>query len=349
MAVLPARLLVDSPNWLGDFVHTLPALAALRSANRSGETTLLLPAAHAPLARLLGVKAIVRPVGAGFEFGRRCLSGKFDVVLTARHSSRAKLLLAATGAEIRLASRGRGATALRLTTFPVLRGLHQRHDLDGALALLGLRAVPTDPYHLQLPDRLKHQGLCQRALLGDLPGMVALLPATRGLENKRYPMRHFVAVARGLAEEGITPVVVVGPGEEGLATRLATETRAQVAPTAWPLHEVAALLAACDAAVGNDSGLTHLAAVVGCPTVALFGPTDPARTAPIGSAVVVRSHAPTCAQRRLDEIAPAEVIGTVRMMMAAQVMASGSAASALGFGVAPENAPRYDRAQRVGR
>jgi len=319
MAALPARLLVDLPNWLGDFVHTLPALAALRHANRRGETTALLPEAHAPLARLMGVTVIVRPAGAGFGWARRCLSGSFDVAVTARHSSRAKLLLAGTGAKVCLASEGRGAAALGLGTFPVVRSLHQRHDLDGALEQLGLQGVPPLPFRLVLPEKLSRQGRRQRALLAELPGMVALLPATRGRDDKRYPIERFVAIAAELGEEGIAPVVVVGPGEEWMAEPLVAGAGARVAPTAWRLHEIAALFAACDAAVGNDSGLTHLAAAVGCPTVALFGPTDPVRTAPVGGAEIVRPSAPaTGTTRRLDDLDPADVAATVRTIVAAR-------------------------------
>jgi len=349
MAALPARLLVDLPNWLGDFVHTLPALAALAGANRRGPTTALLPEAHAPLARLLGVDTIARPAGAGLGWARRHLAGRFDIALTARHSSRAKLLLAGSGAKTRMASPGRGSAALGLTTFPVGRGLHQRHDLDGALALLGLRGLPDGTYRLQLTERLAHRGLCQRALLADLPQIVAILPATRGLESKRYPLRHFATIARELAADGVAPVVFVGPGEEDLAARLAREARVLVAPTVWPLHEIAALLAACDASVGNDSGLTHLASAVGCPTVALFGPTDPASTSPVGGAVVLRSPASSRADRGLDEIDPLGVVAAVRFAIAQSGESSRRAVRASWAGVAPQAAQRYDWVQRVGR
>ncbi len=339
MSALPARVLVDLPNWLGDFVHALPALAALRNANRRGETVALLPAAYVPLARLLGVTAIARPMGVGFAWARRRLRHRFDVTVTARHSTRAKLLLAGTGASVRLASRGRGAAALGLATFEVVRSRHQRHDLDMALARLGLPGAASSPFRLPLPDRLRRQGLRQRALLGDMPGMVALLPATRGLVAKRYPTGHFVAVARALAAEGIVPVVVVGPGEEGVAAALVAEAGARVAPTAWALDEIAALLAACDAAVGNDSGLTHLAAVVGCPTVALFGPTAPARTAPVGGAVILRAPDPgAAAGGGLGGLDPAAVVAAARTALAPRAAAWPGAPAAVPGGCAGSRA-----------
>ncbi len=340
MSALPARVLIDLPNWLGDFVHALPALAALRAANRGGETAALLPAAHAPLARLLGVSAIARPTGVGFAWARRLLRHRFDVTLTARHSTRAKLLLAGTAAPVRLASRGRGAAALGLATFEVVRSRHQRHDLDQALARLGLPGAGAVPFRLPLPEHLRRQGLLQRALLGRQPGMVALLPATCGLEAKRYPIGHFVAVARALEAEGVTPVVVVGPGEEDVAAPLVADARARIAPTAWALDEIAALLAACDAAVGNDSGLTHLAAAIGCPTVALFGPTAPARTAPVGGAqVLCAPGSGNTASAGLDDLDPAAVLAALRAVL---VPRAGPSRRRPRPGVAPETGRRYD-------
>jgi len=80
----------------------------------------------------------------------------------------------------------------------------------------------------------------------------------------------------------------------------------RLVPGDLALDEVAALLAACAAAVGNDSGLTHLAAAAACPTVALFGPTDPARTAPVGGATILRSPAGhPLADLHADEVAAA--------------------------------------------
>jgi len=347
MAALPARLLVDLPNWLGDFVHALPAVTALRAANRRGTTTVLLPQAHAPLARLLGVNAIARPAAAGFVWARRHLAGRFDVALTARHSSRSKLLLAGSGAPVRLASAGRGSRALGLIAFPVRHTLHQRHDLDGALDLLGVRGASDGEFRLLLTDRLLRGGVRQRALLADLPRTAAILPASRGLAAKRYPLLRFSTVAGALADEGVAPVVFVGPGEEAMALELARRVCAVVVPTAWPLHEIAALLASCDAAVGNDSGLTHLAAAVGCPTVVLFGPTDPARTAPVGGAVVVRPD--PVRTGAVEAIDPSDVVTAVRCVLGTRAERPELRIPRIFPGVAQPALRRYDALQRVGR
>lgn len=282
MARLPARLLVDLPNWLGDLVHALPALSVLMRANRDGETTLLLPEAHLPLGRALGVETLARPARAGWTWARRTLRTSFDVALTARHSTRAKLLLAGTRAARRLASAGRGAVCLGLTAFPVHRGRHQRHDLDGALALLGLPPVGEEPVRLPLDPARRRAGEVDLAVLTGGRRAAILCPGARHLPGKRYPAERFAAVGRMLGRAGWAVLVAGGPGEEELLVGVAAGCGGGVVPTGWGLDRVAGLLAAGDVVVGNDSGLTHLAAAVGCPAVVLHGPTDPARTGATG-------------------------------------------------------------------
>jgi len=66
-------------------------------------------------------------------------------------------------------------------------------------------------------------------------------------------------------------------------------------------------------AVGNDSGLSHLAAVVGCPTIAIFGPTDPDRTGPVGGGEVLRPAARVGGELPgpLESLAPDDVVAAI--------------------------------------
>jgi heptosyltransferase II len=309
---LPARLLLDMPNWLGDFVHTLPALTRVLEGNARGRTSVLLPEAHARVARLLGVDTVARPAGAGYFWARRELRGRFDVAVSARHASRAKLLLRGAGASLALASRGRGTAVLGLTAFAVDRGRHQRHDLDAALRRLRLAAVDDSTWQLRLAPETVAAARAELVRLTGAGSVVALLPGSQAMPAKRYPVEAFAAVARKLRECGVLTVAMVGPGQEDLAATVAREGGAKVVAVA-PLDDVAAMLAACTVVVGNDSGLTHLASVVGCPTIALFGPTDPARTGPVGGAVVMQAP-----RRSLPEIQPSQVTATVLALLAAK-------------------------------
>jgi ADP-heptose:LPS heptosyltransferase len=309
MPALPSRLLLDMPNWLGDLVHTLPALTRVAAGNARGRTAVLLPEAHARLARLLGVETVARPGDAGFCWASRHLKGRYDVIVSARHAARAKLLLRGAGARLALASRGRCAGLLGLTTFAVDRGRHQRHDLDGALKKLRLAAVDDSTWRFRMPDgpvAVAREALVRAAGPGSV---VALLPGSSAMPAKRYPVQGFATVARLLAECHVICVVVTGPGQEHLAAAVAAGGAAIALPVE-PLDSVAAMFTGCAAVIGNDSGLTHLAAVVGCPTIALFGPTDPHRTGPVGGAIVMRAP-----RGSLPEIHPSQITATVLTLL----------------------------------
>jgi ADP-heptose:LPS heptosyltransferase len=95
---------------------------------------------------------------------------------------------------------------------------------------------------------------------------VALCPGARHA-TKRWP--GFPALAAGLAARGIGVVVALGPDD-------GWEGPAEIPVVRGSLVDLAALLAGCDLAIGNDSGLSHVAAAAGTPAIVVFGPTVPA-------------------------------------------------------------------------
>ncbi len=120
----------------------------------------------------------------------------------------------------------------------------------------------------------------------DSPLDVVIHPGSGG-KSKNWPLECFIAVARGLAAQGRSVSWVEGPAEE--------ELRLPSAMTRLPrksLVELSRCLAATRLFIGNDSGISHLAAAVGCPTVVVFGPTDPRVWAPRGMRVTVAKGDP---------------------------------------------------------
>lgn len=122
------------------------------------------------------------------------------------------------------------------------------------------------------------------------------LGPTANWAPKTWPATHFAALFRGLAGSLLpeaTPVVFAGPGDAERAMAaplLAALPQAIDLVGALSLPEVAACLARCAIFVGNDSGLMHLAASAGAPTLGLFGPTPADEYAPAGKcAAAVRS------------------------------------------------------------
>jgi ADP-heptose:LPS heptosyltransferase len=117
-----------------------------------------------------------------------------------------------------------------------------------------------------------------------------------GSEAKRWPLENFAALSEALAAEPrVRTVVVAGYAEAGVVDRLLPLLRDAKPLVAidWPLPPTAALIAHAAVFVGHDSGLTHLAAAFGRPTVALFGPTDPEIWGPRGQAVTIVHMRPT--------------------------------------------------------
>jgi heptosyltransferase-3 len=151
------------------------------------------------------------------------------------------------------------------------------------LATLGLHYAPV-PFRLEV-------GLAQGEKLMELPGpgpWLAVAPGS-GHPLKNWPLAHYYEVSRALSwEYGLEVVWLAGPAEETMLPYLEAMAQAQgqILLANRPLARVAQVLSRCRLYLGNDSGLTHLAAAVTGPDVlALFGPSDPQVWAPLGPQV----------------------------------------------------------------
>ena len=126
----------------------------------------------------------------------------------------------------------------------------------------------------------------------DRPRLV-IHPGSGG-RHKLWPVEKFSELASRAAEAGAgSAAIILGPAGLGLAGYFGSSRVIETGELR--LVEVARILRACDLYLGNDSGITHLAAALGLPTVALFGPTDPRVWAPRGGRVTVLREEMLCA------------------------------------------------------
>jgi heptosyltransferase-2 len=117
--------------------------------------------------------------------------------------------------------------------------------------------------------------------------VVALAPGAVG-PSKRWPAAFYAELAQRLAAEGNCIWVVGGPGEKQIAAEIAPPGRSDMRDLTGPdLRNAILALAAADAAVSNDSGLLHVAAALGTPTIGIFGPTSPWHWAPLNPIAAV--------------------------------------------------------------
>ncbi len=141
------------------------------------------------------------------------------------------------------------------------------------------------------------------------PRLIAIHPGSGG-EHKVWPVERGAAFIRWVREQPGCDVLLIG-GEADDTARRALAPLAL--PAAWnlPLPQLAAVLERCALFAGHDSGISHLAAAVGTPTLALFGPTSPEVWAPLGANVrVLAGHGP------IGSIAVENVLDALREMLA---------------------------------
>ena len=291
----PRRIILLKPCCLGDLVQMTAVLAALRERWPAAQIAVgtgawSLPAvAHHPAVDetldvgLPGLRSRKQRQDA-LRASRLLRRGRFDLAVVPDRSPVLCLLTSAAGIRRRvgLDSGGRG----RLYTVRV-RPLPDTHELDQASHLLTALGIP------RLPDPCFHPGEAGLAEAArwhqDLPSPFAIL-APGGGENpgtsmlsKRWQPQGFAAVAIALLEEHVTVAIVGGPNDCKAASQvaaLAPGTRNLCSKLS--LAGLGALLQRARLFVGNDSAAAHLAAASGCPTVAIFGPTDPRLYGPRG-------------------------------------------------------------------
>ena len=178
---------------------------------------------------------------------------------------------------------------------PLSPQLKSRHHSERFLETLGAAMVGLSADEpLQLPPSLLEKGRASLVNMGiarDRP-LVLLHPGS-GSRHKCTSVEVLAGVIVALNQEGLCPLVLEGPADETITAQLLhllpmmpTLVREQ------DLSIVAGMMAQVQVYIGHDSGTTHLAALLGVPTIALFGPTDPEQWAPRGAHVVVLRGTP---------------------------------------------------------
>ena len=149
-----------------------------------------------------------------------------------------------------------------------------------------------------------------------------------GWGAKRWPAERYAEVARVFGAEGMHVLVNCGPGEEALARQIAAAHPQRVTPVGCSLSQLLALIRRAKLFIGGDTGPVHLAAALRIPVVAIYGPTDPARNGPYGplginqNIVVLRSAESTTSHARraapesgLLQIAATDVLAAARGLL----------------------------------
>jgi heptosyltransferase-2/heptosyltransferase-3 len=305
----PQRVLVVDLDNLGDLLLATPAVRALRHRFPTARLDALATAYAAPAWQgnphideiLTCDKGVaVGPLWSRARLAWRLRRRRYDlgVILEAHwgYAGFAELLLAAAGIPRRL-GRDLGKHRDLLTDAAPVR---QQHWIDAYLDVVALAGAVPDGGGMEAyirPEDAAAAAAWSKANGADRSAPIVLFPGgNQHLISRRWGVGGFAAVGDALARTLNAPVVVIGGPQDaavaGEVTRLLT-VPAVSAAGALSWGATGALLRGCRVFVTNDSGPLHLAVAVGAPTVAVFGPTDPAVFGPRNTLhAVVRAALP---------------------------------------------------------
>jgi heptosyltransferase-2 len=288
------RLIILAPNWLGDAVMALPAIADVRRAAPAASISVAARESVAPLFALVP-EVDETLVLANHEVGALAAKG-FDTALLLPNSTRVAILTRRAAVPERWGYRTGWRGSLLTRAIPAPRGVHQIEYYQHLVRALGFPNGPVEP-RVTVSSDVREAGrslLMESGWDGRTP-LVSLAPGAAYGGAKRWPSAYFAELAHGLAADGVqcvmvgtmadaeTAAEVRSPGSPKHGTRESGSPR-RVAPLdlvgRTDLPALAGVLANCRALVTNDSGAMHLAAAVGISVTAMFGPTDEHATSP---------------------------------------------------------------------
>lgn len=280
------RILIVRLGSLGDLVHTLPAVAAIRRAYPAAEIDWLVDAPHRPFLELVPVVSSLivlrdRTARAWLEARRTMRARHYDVALDFQGLLKSAALTRLSGAA-RIV--GFDRTGLREPLAAPLYGERvtvddSQHVIRKNLALASAIGAASQAWDFPIAPV---ESRAVASLLATVRAPFAVINPGAAWPNKRWPPDKLGAVARHLHDRHrIASIVLWGPNEEDAARAVvnAAGGAAHLAPETG-LAELIALLRPASLMVSGDTGPLHIAGALGVPIVALFGPTTPDRNGP---------------------------------------------------------------------
>lgn len=318
----PARVLVLAPNWLGDAVMALPAIADVKKAFPSARLAVAARRSVSEVFRLAPFVDELVALGWSGRWWQRSLLDR-DAAQLRELGTELAILLPNSFASAWLVKRAQVAhrwgygsdMRARLLSRAIPRpagSMHQGAYYQHLTRELGIESGPLEPV-VTVPDAVRASArsfLVERGWNESVP-LVVFAPGAAYGTAKRWIPRHVASVASMLVQQHNATCVLVGSRADSTTTRqilgyLDAGGASQVVDLTGDttIEMLAGLLWIAQACVSNDSGAMHLAAAVGTPVVALFGPTNEYETSPLtrqGRRAAVLTHPVWCRPCMLRE------------------------------------------------
>ena len=340
------RVLMVRVGAMGDVLHALPAVTALRRMWPEAAIDWVVDPRWAPLlvdeagrgpvvsrVHLAETKiwshrpASWKTVRSVMGLRRALDAGRYGTVVDVQGTLRSAMIGRMAGSEERVGFADPREFAARLFYTKAMdrRGVHVVEQNAALLGdALGVRLEPAMP---ALPVCEAAEDCAERAHGGfSVRGRIALLAPAAGWGAKQWPAERFGALARALGEMGFEVMVNAAGRQDAVAMEVVRGSAGAAQMACGDLARLVALTRRAAVVVGGDSGPVHLAAALGRPVVALFGPTDPARNGPWGAGPkrVLRDAGSVTSYKRmaaveagLERIGVEQVVGGVRQLLGA--------------------------------
>lgn len=343
------RVLVVRIGAMGDVLHALPAVCALRRAHPEWEIGWAIEPRWVGLLRdsagsmpvvdrvhLVPTRAwkqrpfskeTVREI-AGLR--RELRAARYDVCVDMQGTIRSAVVGWMAGAE-----RMVGMDEPRETPAGWMYGERVKvtaaHVVEQECEVLGAAAgVALEPTAVRLPADAEAEAWCEELVRRE-GSRWALMAPTAGWRAKAWPAERFGAVAAALGRAGLRTLVNAASAEDGTARQVVAASEGFAVAVPCSVAQMMAMVRRAEVVIAGDTGPLHLAAALERPVVGLFGPTDPRRTGPYGTrSRVLRDEASVTSHARVREteaglkkIGVDAVVAAAREVMGWQVLGRG--------------------------
>ncbi|HBF42796.1 MAG TPA: lipopolysaccharide heptosyltransferase II [Desulfobacteraceae bacterium] len=305
------RILIRATNWVGDVVMTMPALEAVKENFPESSITVLAkpwvislfedhPSVNEiiPYRKgegLVDFSEVIRIIG----LIRR---GKYDLAILFQNAVEAALLAYLGSVRFRVGynTDGRGL----LLTHRIIRNnrilkVHQVEYYLSILRAVGWKATGRDPcLYVAQKDSERAVALLSSNGIKQKDFIVGISPGAIFGGAKRWPVDRFARIGDWAVERWDAKVLIMGAQKEMNICRMLCDSMSHTSFNVCgrtSLGEAMGLVGLCRFFVTNDSGLMHIAAALGVPTLAIFGSTDPVTTGPRGTRTRIVKHDIDCA------------------------------------------------------
>lgn len=299
------KLLIRAPNWVGDAIMALPAVRAVRARFSNAKISILARPYVAEIYRGQDVCDDLMTVEPGRDVAEDLRATRFDVALLLQNAFQAAWVAWRAGIPERIGysrdARGILLTkAIRVPKPGEIPAHEQFYYLELLRRASWLDSLPNETFiSLKVLEENRGRGEEFLQAAGAKPGRtrIAIGAGASYGSAKCWPPDRFAELANRLQSSGDAEVILFGmTAEAAVSSAIAAGMRHKPIDLTGKtsIGDLPVLLSCCHLFIGNDSGAMHVAAAVGLPVVAVFGPTDPFGTAPVTPRCSIVQEKPYC-------------------------------------------------------